>query len=114
VGLGFAISGNYARRVSQELIRGGQVKHADMNVNVNSVSAETAEGARVQNVPSDGAAAAAGIVENDVITKVGDRLVRNAAEFTVAGREHEIGETVPVVLARQGRELTLQVTLRSD
>ncbi len=114
VGLGFAISGNYARRVSQELIREGQVKHADMNVNVNSVSAETAEGARVQNVPADGAAAAAGIVENDVITKVGDRLVRNAAEFTVAVREHEIGETVPVVLARQGRELTLQVTLRSD
>ncbi|MFE2755993.1 S1C family serine protease [Actinosynnema sp. NPDC059335] len=114
VGLGFAISGNYARKVSQALIRDGSVKHADMNVNVRSASAETAEGAQVQNVLEGGAADAAGIEEGDVITRVGDRMVRNAAELTVAVREHEIGETVPVVLARQGRELTVQVTLRSD
>jgi S1-C subfamily serine protease len=114
VGLGFAISGNQARKISQALIRDGQVKHADMNINVKSVSAETAEGAQVQNVPDGGAAKTAGIVEGDVITRVGDRMVRNAAELTVAVREHEIGETVPVVLARQGRELTVQVTLKSD
>ncbi|GAA0214756.1 trypsin-like peptidase domain-containing protein [Saccharothrix mutabilis subsp. mutabilis] len=114
VGLGFAITGNYARKIAQALIRDGQVKHADMNINVSSVAAETAEGARVQNVPDGGAADAAGIEEGDVITRVGDRLVRNAAELTVAVRDHEIGETVPVVLARQGRELTVQVTLRSD
>jgi S1-C subfamily serine protease len=114
VGLGFAISGNYARKISEALIRNGEVKHADMNVNARSASAETAEGAQVQNVPAGGAAAAAGIIEGDVITRVGSRMVRNAAELTVAVREHEIGETVPVVLARQGRELTVQVTLKSD
>jgi S1-C subfamily serine protease len=114
VGLGFAITGNYARKVSEALIRDGQVKHADMNVNVRSASAETAEGAQVQNVPEGGAADAAGIEEGDVITRLGDRMVRNAAELTVAVRDHEIGETVSVVLARQGRELTVQVTLRSD
>jgi len=114
VGLGFAISGKQARKISQELIRNGQVKHADMNVNVKSVSAETSEGAQVQNVPAGGAAAAAGIQEGDVITKLGDRMVRNAAELVVAVREHEIGETVQVVLARQGRELKLDVTLKSD
>jgi S1-C subfamily serine protease len=114
VGLGFAISGNYARKISEALIRDGQVKHADMNLNARSASAETAEGAQVQNVPAGGAAAAAGIQEGDVITRLGNRMVRNAAELTVAVREHEIGDTVPVVLARQGRELTLQVTLKSD
>ncbi len=114
VGLGFAISGNQARKISQELIRSGSVKHADMNVNVKSVSAETSEGAQVQNVPAGGAAAAAGIQEGDVITKVGNRMVRNAAELVVAVREHEIGQTVQVVLARQGRELKLDVTLKSD
>ena len=114
VGLGFAISGNQARKISQELIRSGQVKHADMNVNVKSVSAETSEGAQVQNVPAGGAAAAAGIQEGDVITKVGNRMVRNAAELVVAVREHEIGQTVQVTLARQGRELKLDVTLKSD
>ncbi|WP_285753199.1 trypsin-like peptidase domain-containing protein [Lentzea sp. NBRC 105346] len=114
VGLGFAISGNQARKIAEALIRDGQVKHADMNLNVKSVSAETSEGAQVQNVPAGGAAAAAGIQEGDVITKVGNRMVRNAAELTVAVREHAIGETVKVVLARQGRELTIDVTLKSD
>jgi S1-C subfamily serine protease len=32
----------------------------------------------------------------------------------VAVREHEIGQTVQVTLARQGRELKLDVTLKSD
>ncbi|MGI5502856.1 trypsin-like peptidase domain-containing protein [Lentzea sp. CA-135723] len=114
VGLGFAISGNQARKISQELIRNGSVKHADMNINVKSVSAETSEGAQVQNVPAGGAAAAAGIQEGDVITRVGNRMVRNAAELVVAVREHEIGQTVQVTLARQGRELKLDVTLKSD
>ncbi|WP_424184372.1 S1C family serine protease [Actinokineospora sp. G85] len=114
VGLGFAIPGNDAKRIAESLIRDGQVKHADIGANVRSVSAETAEGAQVVNVTEGGPAAAAGIAEGDVLRKVGDRAVRNAAELTVAVRMNNPGDTVPVVLARQGRELTVQVTLRSD
>ncbi|WP_156753842.1 S1C family serine protease [Actinokineospora pegani] len=114
VGLGFAIPGNDAKRIAESLIRDGQVKHADIGANVRSVSAETAEGAQVVNVTEGGPAAAAGIAEGDVVRKVGDRAIRNAAELTVAVRMNNPGDTVPVVLARQGRELTVQVTLRSD
>ncbi len=83
-------------------------------MNAASVSAETAEGARVQNVVEGKAADQAGIVQNDVILKVGDRDIADAAELIVAVRKHDIGDTVPVVLARDGRELTVQVTLQSD
>jgi serine protease Do len=114
IGLGYAIPIDDARPVAEQIIRTGAVKHADMGVNAASVSAETAEGARVQNVREGGAAAKAGIEQNDVIRKVGDRVVGNAAELIVAVRHHEIGDTVPVVLARSGRELTVQVTLQSD
>ncbi|MGQ0838232.1 S1C family serine protease [Actinokineospora sp.] len=114
VGLGFAIPANDAKRIAEDLIRDGQVKHAELGANVRSVSAETAEGAQVVNVTDGGAAAAAGIIEGDVIRKVGNRQVRNAAELTVAVRQHQPGDVVPVVLARQGQELTVQVTLRSD
>ncbi|SDD00014.1 S1C family serine protease [Actinokineospora iranica] len=114
VGLGFAIPSNDAKRIAEAIIRDGQVKHADLGANVRSVSAETAEGAQVVNVTEGGAAAAAGIVEGDVIRKVGDRQVRNAAELTVAVRMFQPGQVVPLVLARQGRELTIEVTLRSD
>jgi S1-C subfamily serine protease len=114
VGIGFAIPVNLMKRITESLIRDGRVAHADMGVNVKSVSAETAEGAQVLNVTDGGAAQRAGIEEGDVITKVGDRQVRDAAELTVAVREHRPGHTVPVVLARQGQQLTIQVTLQSD
>jgi S1-C subfamily serine protease len=114
VGLGFAIPSNDARRITEALIRDGRVAHADLGANVRSVSADTAEGAQVVNVADGGAAQRAGIIEGDVIRKVGDRQVRTAAELTVAVRAHAPGATVPVVLARQGQELTIQVTLGSD
>ena len=114
IGLGYAIPIDDARPVAESLIKTGKANHADMGVNAASVSAETADGARVQNVREGGAAFKAGIKQNDVIRKVGDRTIANAAELIVAVRKHKIGETVPVVLARDGRELTVQVTLQSD
>lgn len=114
VGLGYAIPIDDARLIAEALIRDGKVNHADLGVNAASVSADTADGARVQNVKDGGAASKAGIEQGDVITKVGDRTVANAAELIIAVRKHKVGETVPVVLARDGRELTVRVTLQSD
>ncbi|HEV7652274.1 MAG TPA: trypsin-like peptidase domain-containing protein [Actinophytocola sp.] len=114
IGLGYAISIDYARPIIETLIRNGQVKHADLGVNAASVSAETSDGARVQNVKDGSAAAKAGIQQGDVITKVGDKTIGDVAELYVAVRTHKVGDAVPVVLARAGRELTVQVTLQSD
>ncbi len=114
IGLGFAIPVNAMRKITESLIKTGQVKHADLGLNAKSVSAETAEGAQVVNVNDNGAAKKAGISEGDVITKVGNRQVRNAPELIVAVRQFDPGQTVPVVLARQGRELKIDVTLQSD
>ncbi len=114
IGLGFAIPINQAIEISEGLIRDGEVSHATLGVNAASVSANTSQGAQVRNVVEGGPAAGAGIAEGDVITRVGDRQVRNAAELTVAVREHEIGEQVPVRLVRGGRPLTVEVTLGSD
>ncbi|MBK1788906.1 S1C family serine protease [Prauserella cavernicola] len=114
IGLGFAIPVDQAMRISESLVRDGKVNHADLGVNASSVAANTSEGAQIQNVIDGGPAAKAGIAEGDVITKVGERQVRNAAELTVAVREHEIGEVVPVRVIRGGRPLTVDVTLGSD
>ncbi len=114
IGLGFAIPVNQAIEISEQLIADGQVEHAAIGVNAASVSATASEGAQIRNVVEGGPAARAGIAEGDVITKVGDRRVRTAAELTVAVREHDIGEAVPVRLVRGGRPLTVEVTLGSD
>ncbi|MBB3661862.1 MULTISPECIES: trypsin-like peptidase domain-containing protein [Prauserella salsuginis group] len=114
IGLGFAIPVDQAMRIAEDLISDGKVQHADIGVNAASVSAGSSEGAQVQNVRGQGPAAKSGIKEGDVITQVGERQVRNAAELTVAVREHEVGDTVPVRLMRDGRALTVDVTLGSD
>lgn len=114
IGLGFAIPITTARGVAEQIIRSGSVQHATIGVNARSATDGVTDGAQVQNVQAGGPAAAAGIAEGDVITKVGDRQVGNADELTVAVRQNPVGATVPVVLLRDGREMTVSVTLGSE
>ena len=114
IGLGFAIPVDELARVAQELIRTGQVKHAELGVNARTVTDGVTDGAAVANVVADGPAAAGGLVEGDVVVKVGDRAVGSAEELTVAVRQAGIGATVPVTVVRSGRSVDLQVTLGSD
>ncbi|TCO58605.1 S1-C subfamily serine protease [Actinocrispum wychmicini] len=115
IGLGFAIQSNDTRKIVTALIKDGQVKHADIGINaVSDVSAGSSQGARVANVADNSAAQKAGIKEGDIITKVGNRVVRNSAELTVAVRQNDIGANIPVVLVRDGREMQISVVLQSD
>ncbi|MCW0216176.1 MAG: trypsin-like peptidase domain-containing protein [Pseudonocardia sp.] len=114
IGLGFAIPIDDARVIAEELIRTGAVTHADLGVNARSVTDGASDGAEVQNVVQGGAAAAAGILEGDVIVKVGDRDVAGADELVVAVRERNPGDVVTVQLVRDGRPLTVTATLASD
>ncbi|MBV9847121.1 MAG: trypsin-like peptidase domain-containing protein [Kutzneria sp.] len=114
IGIGFAIPIDFARRIAEGLIRDGQVHHADIGVNAKAVSSASTDGAQVQNVKQGGAGERAGIVEGDVIVKLGDRPIRNADELAVAVIEHGIGETVSVQVVREGRQMALQVTTQSD
>ena len=45
------------------------------------------------------------------MTKVDDRRVTDADSLIVAIRSHEPGETVTLTLTRDGRTMTLKVTL---
>src|SRR5205823_1020006 len=76
-----------ARMIAQELIRTGHYQHAELGINAASVTDGRSDGARVQNVQQGSAAAEAGIQENDVITKVGNRAVGSADALTVAIHE---------------------------
>ncbi|MDB4971632.1 MAG: peptidase and chymotrypsin/Hap [Myxococcales bacterium] len=114
IGLGFAIPIDDARRIAEELIRTGTVKHSDIGVNARAVTDGTTDGAQVQNVRAGGPAAAAGVLEGDVIVQFGDRRIGSADELIVAVRERKVGEAVGVHLVRDGRPLVVTITLGSD
>lgn len=114
VGLGFAIPIDDVTRVAEELIRTGEMKHPEIGVNARSVVNDVASGAEVANVQAGSPAQRAGIVEGDVIVKVGDREVTSADELVVAVHAQKIDEPVTVRLVRSGRFVDMQVTPESD
>nr|WP_245813761.1 trypsin-like peptidase domain-containing protein [Rhodococcus marinonascens] len=114
VGLGFAIPIDDVTTVAQTLIRDGQMHHPEIGVNARTVVNDNTSGAQVANVHTGSPAAQARIVENDVIIKVGDRMVTSADELVVAINLQTIGEPVTVQLIRQGRTVDVDVTPVSD
>lgn len=108
-GLGFAIPINEAKMVAQTLIRDGKIVHPTLGISTRSVSNAIASGAQVANVKAGSPAQKGGILENDVIVKVGNRKVADADEFVVAVRLLTIGQDAPIEVVRDGRHVTLTV-----
>ncbi|OCB30465.1 serine protease [Mycobacterium malmoense] len=108
-GLGFAIPINEARQVAEVLIKDGKIVHPTLGISTRSVSNAIASGAQVANVKAGSPAQKGGILENDVIVKVGNRTVADADEFVVAVRLLTIGQDAPVEVVRDGRHVTLTV-----
>ncbi|KXO88254.1 hypothetical protein AXK57_03120 [Tsukamurella pulmonis] len=110
IGLNFAIAADVAFPIAESIIRGEKVVHADLGINGREVSNEAASGVRVENVKKGGAAEKAGIREGDVITKVGDTEVAEAADVIVAIRATGVGKETTVTVARDGRQVPITVT----
>ncbi len=108
-GLGFAIPINEAKQVAQTLIKDGKIQHPTLGVSTRSVSNSIAAGAQVANVKAGSPAQRGGVLENDVIVKVGNRKVADADEFVVAVRQLTIGQDAPIEVVRDGRHVTLTV-----
>ncbi|WP_308188277.1 S1C family serine protease [Nocardia australiensis] len=116
VGLGFAIPVDMVAEVAQTLIHNGEMHHPIIGLSARSkqVANDVMSGAAVADVAPNGPAAKAGIVENDVIVKIGDREVTGPDEMVVAVQSSKIGQTVNVQLIRDGRQVDVPVTLESD
>ncbi|WP_308195024.1 trypsin-like peptidase domain-containing protein [Mycolicibacterium sp. F2034L] len=113
-GLGFAIPVNEVKTVADALIRDGRISHPTLGLTAKSVSNDVASGAQVANVVAGSPAERGGILENDVVVKVGNREVADADEFVVAVRQLKVGEPAPIEVMRDGRPVTLIVTPAAD
>jgi len=113
-GLGFAIPVNEVKSVVETLIKDGKIAHPTLGVSARSVSNSLASGAQVANVKAGGPAEKAGMLENDVVVKVGNRTVADADEFVVAVRLLSIGQDAPIEVMRDGRPVTLTVNPNPD
>ncbi|MDF2823492.1 MAG: peptidase [Mycobacterium sp.] len=111
IGLGFAIPVDQAKRIADELISTGSASHASLGVQVSNDTA--VNGAKIVEINRGGAAAAAGLPNGVVVTKVNDRPISGAGALVAAVRSKAPGEkvTLTYVDANGANEKTLQVTL---
>jgi membrane-associated protease RseP (regulator of RpoE activity) len=68
-------------------------------------------GVRLDGASAGGPAAKAGIKKGDVVVEFNGRKVVNIYDYTNALRESKPGETVSVVVERDGKRITLKATL---
>ncbi|HEX7429491.1 MAG TPA: trypsin-like peptidase domain-containing protein [Mycobacterium sp.] len=110
IGLGFAIPIDQAKRIADELIQNGSASHASLGVQVGNDAAT--HGAKIVEVTSGGAAAAAGLPSGVVVTKVDDRVIGSADALVAAVRSRAPGEKVTLTyLDPSGKPQTVHVTL---
>ncbi len=119
VGLGFAIPINNAKKDINDLITKGKVEYGWMGVTVGDPSATLARdmklpssgGSLVSGVFTNGPAAKAGVLPGDYVTAIGSDKVGNTAELLQLIGNLAPGKTTSLAIVRNGRSLTLHVTL---
>lgn len=118
-GLGFAIAGNTAKALSDQLIARGFVSRPYLGIEWGLVTPDIARvyrlpvewGVYVQAVAQGSPAAQAGLQPGDIITQIGDRAIGEDQRFINVLLQFQPGQTVPVTVVRDQQTLTLEVTL---
>ena len=110
IGLGFAIPVDQAKRIATELVSTGTATHASLGVQLSDDP--NASGATVAQVVDGGPAAAAGVPNGVVVTKVDGRVVDGPEALVAAVRSKAPGDEVALTYQDpSGSSETKQVTL---
>ena len=108
--------------IAEQIMNGETPTHAQLGVSMVEITPEMAQyynlpvdsGVYVANVYADSAADSAGIQQGDIIVKFDGQDVTSASDLQLSVRSKNPGDTVDVVVNRDGQEQTLSVTLGDD
>lgn len=118
IGIGFAIPSNLVKRVANEIIDNGSVKHVVLGITIKSSSVE-ADGvtrgcAQVQAVTDGGPASKAGVKAGDSIVAFNGKSVNNNYSLLGYVRASAMGDKVKLTVVRGGNTMDLEVTLDQE
>ena len=118
IGIGFAIPSNLVKRVANEIIDNGSVKHVVLGITIKSSTVE-ADGvtrgcAQVQAVTDGGPASKAGVKAGDSIVAFNGKAVNNNYSLLGYVRASAMGDKVKLTVVRGGNTMDLEVTLDQE
>ncbi len=117
-GIGFAISANSAREVSDKLISSGKFVRAYLGVKIESLNEYTElrgmipgvkDGVVVTEIPPGGPAAKSDLKAGDIITAVDSTPVSTAQQLKSEIRRKKLGQQVALDVFRNGKNLKVKV-----
>ena len=125
IGIGFAIPSNLVKRVADEIIKDGKVKHVALGVVIKSDTVEadgvTRGGATITKssatgsaVVSGGPADKAGLKEGDTIVAFNGNAVNNNYSLLGYVRAAALGDKVTLTIVRDGKAMDVDVTLDQE
>lgn len=118
-GVGFAIPGNMARNVMEQILKTGKVTRAWLGVSIQSVTQNIAKsfhlnetsGALVNGVTPGGPAAKAGLMSGDIIVDVNGEGIADDRELQLKIGSMTPGTTIKLMVFRNGAKQDISVTL---
>jgi len=118
-GLGFAISSNTAKAVSDQLVQNGFVSRPYLGIGWAAITPDIAQvnnlpvqwGVYIKSVGQGTPAEKAGLRQGDILTQIGDIALDADHPFLNALLKYTVGQEVPVTVQRNGQTLTVKVVL---
>jgi serine protease Do len=115
VGIGFAVPSSLAKSVITQLVEHGRVERGWLGVSVQPFTKELAKafkrndatGALVASVVAGSPAERAGVKSGDIIVEFAGKKVAKSGDLPSLVAEARVGNDVPVVVVREGKEVRL-------
>lgn len=108
IGVGFAISANRAKAVTDQIIKGEKVSHPYLGVRVQDARNG---GAEIRQIEKGSPADDAELRVGDVVTKIGDRVIAGSEALVGAIQSSQVGQELTLTINRGGSEQTVTVTV---
>jgi serine protease Do len=120
-GMGFAIPSQIVQPTVETLIRDGKVTHPFIGIQISDVTPDNAkffqmnkaEGALVSEGEPDTPGAKAGLRTGDVIAELDGKPVTDAGQLQMAVGQKRPGDTIHLLVVRDGKATSIAVTLEA-
>ena len=113
IGVGFAIPIEQVRTTADQILATGEAQYPVIGAQVRTGGRDS-EGAVITEVMDGTPAEDAGLLADDVVTRVDGEPVTDGIALIVAIRTHQPGDTIEFTVRRDGEDRTVEVTLDGE